>query len=422
MLLDASNDRTWAADSAIALSSSWAQEGRRVVLADLDLENPILHERLGEPNLEGVSDIFLYGASLSRSARPAGTRGFYLVTAGTYSPDSEDVLRHPRWRKLVAGFADANASLILFAPARSRGLDALLERAARVVVLGNPDTAELPTGTAITTILTPPATAPGVDTPPIFPEPADDLDFSFAELPMEEELPGGRGRLALIILLIAAVVLAAAGYFAATSRPDLIPWISAAAPDSAVELRLLEAAAAVRAPTPNGIPLPYSVQVKAFTTYPAAIDEAREVSGRSPDVPVFISPERIGGVLYFKVLAGASPDSLTTTRLRQSLVEAGSILQQDAVGSWSLIQHTPLAFALGEFSSPDEAAVRIDSLARLDIPSYDISVEYSDGSRRWRVYGGAFMEPTDAVAMREVLSAAGLPTTLVSRTGSPGPV
>ncbi|MDP9348328.1 MAG: hypothetical protein M3P24_04185, partial [Gemmatimonadota bacterium] len=47
LLLDASADREWAADVAVALASAWARAGRRVVLADLHLENPVLHERMG---------------------------------------------------------------------------------------------------------------------------------------------------------------------------------------------------------------------------------------------------------------------------------------------------------------------------------------------------------------------------------------
>src|SRR5690606_32598056 len=63
LLLAAADDPAWAADAAIALGTAWAASGRRVVLADLHLESPSLHERLGAENLEGVVDVFLYGAS-----------------------------------------------------------------------------------------------------------------------------------------------------------------------------------------------------------------------------------------------------------------------------------------------------------------------------------------------------------------------
>ncbi|HLL47416.1 MAG TPA: hypothetical protein VK399_11950, partial [Longimicrobiaceae bacterium] len=102
LLVDAAGDRTWAADAAVALATAWARAGRRVVLADLHLQEPLVHERLGEPNLDGVVDVFLYGASLSRAARPAPGRGFYLISSGTYTEDPGAVLRHPRWPRIAA--------------------------------------------------------------------------------------------------------------------------------------------------------------------------------------------------------------------------------------------------------------------------------------------------------------------------------
>jgi hypothetical protein len=141
LLVDAAVDRAWAAETVIALASAWAAEGRRVVLADLHLEDPVLHERLGEENLDGVVDIFLYGASLARSARQVAGRGFYLIPAGTYATDAAAVYRHPRWAKLVAGFRDADAMLLLFVPGDATDAVALGEWAREAVVLGAGDSA-----------------------------------------------------------------------------------------------------------------------------------------------------------------------------------------------------------------------------------------------------------------------------------------
>ncbi|HEY7769331.1 hypothetical protein, partial [Longimicrobium sp.] len=113
LLFDRGADRDWVADAAVALATGWHAAGRRTVLADLCLDDPFLHERIGMPNQEGVVDIFLYGASLARSARAVPGRGFYLISSGTYTPDAGEVLRSPRWEKIVAGFRDANAALLL---------------------------------------------------------------------------------------------------------------------------------------------------------------------------------------------------------------------------------------------------------------------------------------------------------------------
>ncbi len=75
LVFDRGADREWAADAAVALATGWHAAGRRTVLADLCLEDPFLNERIGMPNQEGVVDIFLYGASLARSARAVPGRG-----------------------------------------------------------------------------------------------------------------------------------------------------------------------------------------------------------------------------------------------------------------------------------------------------------------------------------------------------------
>ena len=60
----------WAPHVAIQLAAAAARQGGRVVLADLSLDSPELHAPLGHPNEEGISDVFLFGASLRRIAVP----------------------------------------------------------------------------------------------------------------------------------------------------------------------------------------------------------------------------------------------------------------------------------------------------------------------------------------------------------------
>ncbi|HET7233204.1 MAG TPA: SPOR domain-containing protein [Longimicrobium sp.] len=143
VLFDPRADRAWVADAAIALATGWYAAGRRTVLADLSLEDPILHERVGVPNLDGVVDLFLYGASLARSARPVPGRGFLLITAGTYTPEPESIFRHGRWAKIVDGFREAQASLLLFTPLDAPGLPGLAQWSDDVVLLGDHNDGEL---------------------------------------------------------------------------------------------------------------------------------------------------------------------------------------------------------------------------------------------------------------------------------------
>ncbi|HET7461341.1 MAG TPA: hypothetical protein VFJ82_08825, partial [Longimicrobium sp.] len=169
VLFDPRADRAWVADAAIALATGWYAAGRRTVLADLSIEDPILHERVGVPNLDGVVDLFLYGASLARSARPVPGRGFLLITAGTYTPEPESIFRHARWGKIVDGFREAQASLLLFTPLDAPGLTALAQWSDDVVLLGDHKDGELLESLVdprfrVRTWLTPPA-RPGAAAP-----------------------------------------------------------------------------------------------------------------------------------------------------------------------------------------------------------------------------------------------------------------
>lgn len=450
LLLMGPVDRKWAADAAVELSAEWAEGGRRIVLADLHLENPLLHAGLDVSNLEGLVDIFLYGASLSRIARPVRDGAFYFIPAGTYAPDIDEIYRHPRWKKLVAGFRDTGATLILFAPADGTHLESLAEWSSETIVLGPPPGPELSrelerVGIRVLAVLEPPAIAPTVDRPTT--EPAASTPVVSAEAPLvtpsaavaarppvtvhrrpesELELPPPTARRRqerrstsfLLWLLLAVMVLVTAAYLLLSIRPDLLPngGVPQSGDGSAASTGALSAAPA---PTRQGELLPYSVQVKAFTSFTAALEETAAIQRRVPSSPFFISPEEVQGILYYRIFSGVSTDTLAASSLRDRLVELGLVDAEDAVGAWSLIQFTPLAFDLGEFNSEEAAALRADSLRQREIPAYSTVVPYSDGSKRWQLYGGAYRDSASADGMRDRLLAAGVESRLAARAGLP---
>jgi hypothetical protein len=102
---------------------------------DLGLDKPALHEALGLPNENGVSDAFLYGASVQHIARPALDETIFFAPAGTATADPEEVLEHPRWDDLTGGFSEADATLLLFLPTDTPGAADVLKRATDVVFL-----------------------------------------------------------------------------------------------------------------------------------------------------------------------------------------------------------------------------------------------------------------------------------------------
>jgi hypothetical protein len=128
----------WAARSATALARRWAEEGARVVLVDLDLENPILHRIVGVENGEGISDGFLYGASMARIAHRAPDGPFYFAPAGTPVADPDQVLHHERWEAVAAGFAAEKAALVVYLPSERSAGSKALQHASSVILLAGP--------------------------------------------------------------------------------------------------------------------------------------------------------------------------------------------------------------------------------------------------------------------------------------------
>ncbi|MBI4540220.1 MAG: response regulator [Gemmatimonadetes bacterium] len=125
----------WAPRAVVVLASHSSRRGRRVLLADLGLENPRLHEVLGQENVEGVVDACLYGASLRRIATAVPGRAFLFAAAGTYTPDPESVVRHERWDALIRALIAAHAVMFAYVPVTLPGFKAFAERGSRVILL-----------------------------------------------------------------------------------------------------------------------------------------------------------------------------------------------------------------------------------------------------------------------------------------------
>lgn len=472
LLFDRAADRTWAADAAVSLATGWHAAGRRTVLADLCLEDPFLHERIGMPNQDGVVDIFLYGASLARSARAVPGRGFYLISSGTYTDDPGGVLRNPRWDKIVAGFRDNNAALLLFVPSDAPELSTLRRFVSEAILLGGSDGASpLPAALAdqfaVRAWLTPPrrdgAAAP-VARPASpadrFPEPEPVAPWNAPpgtraelaatpepvvagaaaatgaaaiparEIPVPErdwttEEPAQKRRavsplllILLLLALVAALVFLGPQYI--PGFPDLLG--ASGRVEEPAPAKATPAAAAPVRPQPvvaAGAVLPYSVQVRNFQSWDDAAQFSRDVARRFSEAQFFIVPEANQGITYWKVMAGMAADTTAVTTLRERLLAEKVIDEEAAGGRYALIDHRPLAHELGEYPTAQAARARADSLTARAIPAYVAPVPYSDGSERWKVYGGAYRDSASAAAMTELLKGASIPPRLVERSGRP---
>lgn len=468
LVFDRGADRNWAADAAVALATGWHAAGRRTVLADLCLDDPFLNERIGMPNQEGVVDIFVYGASLARSARAVPGRGFYLISAGTYTPEPGAVLRHPRWDKIVGGFRDNQAALLLFVPSDAPELPSLRKWVGDAILLGGGDGAgplgaasgfhvrawlapprrdgaaapvppqprpaspadRFPEPEPVAPWNAPPGTRAELESPP--PPPAEGAPAPPSAIPVpeadwarEDEPPKKKQRavsplllLLLLVALLAALVILGPRYI--PGFPDLLASSSAPSGEAATE----KAPAPVR-PVPAGpvtaagSSLPYSVQVRNYQTSEDAFAFLQEVSPRFREAQFFIVPEQTQGVLYWKVMAGMAGDTTAVIALRERLIAEDVIDEEGAGGRYALIQPRPLAFEVAEYRDAGQARARVDSLAGRAIPAYAAPVPYSDGTERWKVYAGAYQDTASSAPLRELLNGASIQPKLVERTGRP---
>jgi len=137
-LVDQGVDRDWATDAVLGTVRAWAGAGRKIFLADMNFREPLLHEVFGVENADGISDVFLFGASVRHVARPVDG-GFLLATAGTPVSDPATVLRSDRWDTVLAGFRDAGALLVGYVSAGTPGMDSLLGHSDGVVHMSEPD-------------------------------------------------------------------------------------------------------------------------------------------------------------------------------------------------------------------------------------------------------------------------------------------
>ena len=408
----------WCARAAAALVTTWSAQGARIVLADVSLAQPVLHEVFDLPNSEGVTDVMVNDAQFPALCRRIGSPGFLFISAGTPTADPADVVRSSRWDIVIKALGEADTTLVTYAPADLPGLDALLGRSSAVLLLGG-DLAGADEAIRTLGLSEAPQLGPGV--------PSRGTDSAEAAEATEVTKVADRTH---------APRADALGARAVDGKRDYSRRVPAWKPATAVGLLVLAVWIGSRAllggaddpsegpeerdepPVPIVAPPPetpqaYSLSLAAFQDVRLAALQAERLAGRRADLLFTTVPVRVSGRVFHRVLAGPATDSAAAEELRTSL---GETLSDEDSSLW-IVRATPLAFALGDYESREAADRRAGESSLAWLAPYVFEVGASDRPS-FRVFAGAYADSAEASVAHEQFEELGEePLELVRRVG-----
>ena len=415
------------ATAEVALGAARTQSrSRRVAIADLFGEAPPLQELVVSDDPHGIVDSFLFGVSLNRIAQYISEAGeLFILPSGAAPLDYEEMFTHPRWGRLVAGFREVNALLLLVAPANAPRLRDLVDATDGAVIVGDAVPAELSVAQSLAWLRTR-KSAPTALAAENAPAPlAAVAAAQVAPRRDRRRVMAGIAGLFLTTALVGAALWFAARPFAsagrstaARSKPAPAAQLLASTPDSATKPVADSAARPLAvAGQLDSFPLltpvnvadtamasAFAVRLEQTNTKSGAILDLR---GRFETVPAgtygFDPRNR-----FFLLVAGAYParigaESLLVRLHTQKILAPG-------IGS---VVSLPFAF-LVEADVPQAAiASRLKSYAARGQPVYALR----QPSGVAHLYFGAYESPQAAALAVPMVRDAGVTPTLVYRIG-----
>ena len=404
----------------MALVTAWSARGARILLADVSLAQPVLHEVLDLRNSEGVTDVMMNDAQLRAVGRRVGSPEFLFISAGTPTGDIVDVMRSGRWDIVLEALEQANVHLVMYAPADLPGLDALLGRSPATLLLGgDPDVAAEAIGAVglhETVGLRPPVSAgitddvaaPLAEFGPLWPAGSAGVPTTATDSTETARVAGLKHvrrvpywKPATVVGLLVLAVWAGLRVMLGGATGSLEVLEERAGPP-----------AQVVAPPPE-TPQPYSLSLAAFEDGRVAALRAEDLAERRADLLFTTVPVRVSGRVFHRILAGPAKDSAAAEALRTSL---GESLSDEDSSAW-IVRATPLAFALGDYESRDAAGRRAEEMSMASLAPYVFEVGATDGPS-FRVYAGAYADAAEAsLAHERFIEAGGEVPQLVRRVG-----
>ena len=410
------NDPTETAKVALGIAKQQSRR-RRVAIGDLIGDAEPLTAIAEGDDTHGLADVFEYGLALDRVAKRVGSEpDLYLLPTGSFITDYAEIMANRRWTKLAASFKKEGGLLIVVADVGSPAIEALVLQLDGAVLVGEVVPERLPVARILGAVRGPQAELPAIK--PI-------------ERRSRPKYVVRKKRTFLQILgtigLVLAAAVAAAGLWI-TYRPFehsewAPPWLRrlGAGPESLqVIIRGFDTAGVLDSTstvaTARGLGLltaadsasqaPYGIALITFNTQRGALLEL-ERHGATLRAGTF-TPILIRETPWFRVVAGAYPDSASAAALLDTLRARGS---SDA--GRAVIDRFPYALLIQRDVGDSVVAARVSALNARGLPAY--ALFQTDGTAR--VYAGAFKDPTEATLLYDALRSSGIQTSLVYRTG-----
>lgn len=227
---------------------------------------------------------------------------------------------------------------------------------------------------------------------------------------------------AMVVLVIALWSAKKEGLFVSERAPEEVD-LPDVPPDAALEaaaetemggeVNASRSEPAVAETRSAEVELAYSVAIAAYSSFDDAV--VRQEKWTRPELPFYIAPTVVRGVVYYRVLAGMMPDREEARELMRQLVREG---MKDTVRDWD-VKAARLAFSFGTYASAADAQAVIESLYGRGIHAYMVlsAAPGTGGGSAYHVYAGGYERPEDARPLRDQLGRAGLEGKLVERVG-----
>lgn len=450
----------WATSVATTLARTWTEGGARVVLVDTSLARPRLHHAVGASNATGLADILTGTATVDEATHVVEPGRLFCVPAGNAPEDPADGFHRERWSRFCGAFAEAGVTVVAYVPGDAPWRSAVLEGATHIVELRERHGSRgwvAPPGVSILAVLGPMPRARPSSPGPAGQEPATSVPLlAFPTTTGEPEDPptrepddrpprarkrrprsrtpaatasrdafwtGSRGR-APVLLTLGVVAMAAVAWLSTrpdpgSSAPDtsgVAAGVSASAePAGSIGFSNDERSSGTeRGPRPIDPGADFSVALAAYRDTGRAEAHRNELAGLVPDVPTFVAPVEVDGVVYHRVLAGLAPDSASAAALA---AELASIVGGDPT-SW-VVRGTDLVFDLGGAPTREVATRKLSDIVDRGVPATLAHVTYTDRSARYRIYAGGYANRDEAAHLGRLIASAGLEAELTTRLGLP---